>query len=119
MAKMLAQFLLLSVALAAQQPRHSEEGKRSSAAGSSSLTGCVDQRPGGYILIEPVERKEIAELQPVAFEKEGLAKHLGHKVSVRGKLERDGERAIMKVQSVQHISETCSTENSQDTSDPN
>lgn len=119
MAKLLTLFLVLSVALAAQQPRRDEGQKRSPAEGSSSLTGCVDEQADGYILIEPVERKKIAELQPVAFEKEGLAKHLGHKVSVHGKLERDGERAIMKVQSIQQISETCSAENSQDTSGPN
>jgi len=96
--------LLFCTTLGLSAPRRSEaKGK----AKLSSMTGCVDEKPGRYVLVEDRNLKELAELQPVTFEKEGLAKYLGHKVTVRGEMSLEADRPVMKVHSVQTVSDVC------------
>lgn len=73
----------------------------------SSMTGCVDEKPGRYVLVEDTNLKELVELEPVNFDKENFAKYLGHKVTVRGQMGLDADHAVMKVHSIQNISDTC------------
>ena len=103
--------LLFSAALGFSAPGRPEaKGKVK----LSSMTGCVDEKPGRYVLVEDKNLKELVELQPVTFEKEGLAKYLGHKVTVRGEMSSEADHPVMKVHSVQKISDVCaSAENQQ------
>jgi len=74
----------------------------------ASLTGCVDEHEGTYVLIHDQTRAPLANLEADGFENEGFAKHLGHKVTVRGTANPAGtERPVFKVRSVETISETC------------
>jgi hypothetical protein len=70
-----------------------------------SATGCVDERPGTYVLIDERNLQEVAELKPEGFPGEGLAKYLGQKVKIRGHLV---EGHIWKVRSIETIADTCS-----------
>ena len=70
-----------------------------------SATGCVDERPGTYVLIDEHNLQEVAELKPEGFPGEGLAKYLGQKVRIRGHLV---EGHIWKVRSIETIADTCS-----------
>lgn len=73
----------------------------------ASMTGCIDEKPGRYVLVEDKNLKEMIELQPVNFDKESFAKYLGHKVTVRGQMSSDTDHAVMKVHSIQNISDSC------------
>ena len=58
--------------------------KKDTPAAGSSMTGCVDEREGRYILTDDRELTPIANLEADGFPQEGFAKHMGHKVTVRG-----------------------------------
>jgi hypothetical protein len=51
--------------------------------------------------------KPIADLQVAGFTTEGFAKHVGHKVTVRGESTQGEARPIFKVRSIETVSETC------------
>lgn len=71
------------------------------------MTGCIDEDSGRYILVDDRELKPIADLQAEGFPTEGFAKHVGHKVIVRG-ISSPGEiRPLFKVRSIETVSETC------------
>jgi hypothetical protein len=75
----------------------------------ASLTGCIDEQDGKYVLIDEKDRDHlIASLEAEGFPAEGFARHLGHKVTVRGTGNSSGtERPVFRVRSVETISESC------------
>jgi hypothetical protein len=73
----------------------------------NSLTGCIDEQEGRYILVDDRELKPIADLEAVGFPTEGFAKHVGHKVIVRGISNPGGTRPIFKVRTIETVSESC------------
>jgi hypothetical protein len=91
--------LTVCVAAAAQQ-----SGKSAKA----SLTGCVDERDGQYVLTNDTNLQPTARLKPAAGSPEdNFARHMGHKVKLRGTLSQDDPLPIMTVESVATVSETC------------
>ena len=74
---------------------------------STSLTGCIDEQDGHYVLIDNRTLTPIASLEAEGFPTEGFAKHLGHKVTVRGISNSGTGRPVFKVRSIDTISETC------------
>jgi hypothetical protein len=74
---------------------------------ASSMTGCIDQQDGKYVLIDDRSRDPIANLEAEGFETEGFAKHVGHKVTVRGISNPGGARPTFRVRSVETVSESC------------
>ena len=73
-----------------------------------SLTGCVDERDGQYVLTNDTNLQTVARLQPEAgTADDNFARHVGHKVTVRGKLSREGTPPVMMVQSVVPVSDMC------------
>lgn len=72
-----------------------------------ATVGCVDEKDGRYVLVEDQTLNEIAELQAVSFEKEGFAKFLGHKVSVRGQMQSEREQPVLRVTSIEVVSGVC------------
>ncbi len=87
-----------------KQERKAPDRKQSAA----SLTGCIDQQDGRYVLISEQTRSLIANLEADGFPTEGFARHLGHKVTVRGTGSPGGaEHPVFKVRSVETISESC------------
>jgi hypothetical protein len=73
----------------------------------TSLTGCVDEQDGHYILTDDRELTPIANLEADGFPQEGFAKHMGHKVTVRGTSSPGDPRPTFKVRSITTVSETC------------
>ena len=88
---------------AQEQKAPKSESKR----GSSSLSGCVDEQDGHYVLIDDRTLTPIADLEADGFPNEGFAKHLGHKVTVRGISSSGTTRPLFKVRSVDIIRDTC------------
>jgi hypothetical protein len=88
----------------AGQPKQAEPKK------GSSLDGCVDQHDGQYVLIHDQTRDLIATLEAEGFPTENFARHLGHKVTVRGTSNPNGAHPVFKVRSVETISDTCGSQ---------
>ena len=74
---------------------------------TASMAGCIDEDSGRYILVDDRELKPIADLEAEGFPTEGFAKHVGHKVIVRGTSSTGEVRPLFKVRSIETVSETC------------
>jgi len=97
--------LIISAPLQSDQKENAP--KKDAKASGTSLTGCVDEQEGRYILTDDRELTPMANLEADGFPQEGFAKHLGHKVTVRGTSSPGDPRPIFKVRSIATVSETC------------
>jgi hypothetical protein len=79
----------------------------------TSLTGCVDEQDGRFVLVNDRTLSPIADLAAEGFPQEGFAKHLGHKVTVRGTSIPRGTRPLFRVRSVAAVSDVCAPESPQ------
>lgn len=93
-----------SFALAAAQQGTT---KKQPAARPTAMTGCIDEQEGRYILINDQTRDLVAKLEAEGFPVEGFAKHLGHKVTVRGSVASEGSNPVFKVRTIETVSESC------------
>ncbi len=106
-------FAMLAIApqLAISSPFHLDQQekspKKSAKETGSSLTGCVDERDGRYILTDDRELNPVANLQADGFPQEGFAKHLGHKVTIVGVSTPGDPLPTFKVRSITTVSESC------------
>jgi len=73
----------------------------------ASMTGCVDEQEGNYVLLSDRTMSPVAHLEADGFPREAFAKHVGHKVTVRGTSNTQGALPLFKVRSIETISETC------------
>ena len=92
-------------------PQQTQQSKNQTKAAESSLTGCVDEQDGRYVLVDDRTLTPIASLEADGFPTEGFAKHLGHKVTVRGTSNSGTDRPVFKVRSVEAISDACGPQN--------
>ena len=97
--------LLTAGAFAQNAPK--KQKKKAVAPQADSLTGCLDQKEGIYVLSEVKQLRPLAKLEAVGFEQEGFAKFVGHQVTVTGKLAGEGGTAVMKVRTIKSIAEFC------------
>jgi hypothetical protein len=96
--------LMFAVCVAAAPP---QSGKTRPAA-KASLTGCVDERDGQYVLTNDTNLQPTARLQPAAGSPEdNFARHMGQKVTVRGVLSKQDPLPIMTVETIETVSQTC------------
>jgi hypothetical protein len=94
---------------AAQPPdggKKAQSGKKPAASGSS-LSGCVDEKEGHYIMVDDRSLNPVADLEADGFPTEAFAKHVGHKVTLRGTSGSGSTRPVFKVRSIETLSETC------------
>jgi hypothetical protein len=96
---------LSTAALASQQ--ESQQPKKESKSASDSMTGCVDEQAGRYVLTNDRDLALIANLEADGFPTEAFAKHMGHKVTVRGTLVPGATPPTFKVRTVVAVSDTC------------
>jgi len=91
-----------------KQQKQDQKQKQSKAKDTgASLTGCIDEQNGHYVMISDRTLDPIADLEAEGFETEGFAKHVGHKVTVRGTSNPGETRPLFKVRSIEAISDTC------------
>jgi len=88
-------------------PSDPKQQRKEAQKSTASMTGCVDEEDGHYILIDDRTRAPIANLVAEGFPVEGFAKHLGHKVTVRGTVNPAGERPWFRVRAIEPISDAC------------
>lgn len=80
---------------------------------TDSLTGCIDEQEGRYVLVDDRRLLAIATLEADGFPTEGFAKHVGHKVTVRGTSSSGGALPHFKVRSIETVSDTCAPQQEQ------
>ena len=71
-----------------------------------SLTGCIDEQFGQYILLDG-QMQKIVNLQSAGPEKEIFAKYVGHKVEVRGTRSSGMKTATFIVTGIAKIADMC------------
>ena len=96
-----------ATALSAQTKDQSKKQPAKQEQKTVSMTGCVDEQEGRYVLVDDRSLARIADLEADGFPTEGFAKHMGHKVTVRGMSTTNGTHPLFKVRTVETISETC------------
>jgi hypothetical protein len=92
---------------AEQQPERNRQAAPKAKAETGSMTGCVDQQDGKYVLVDDRSLSPVADLEAEGFPTEGFAKHVGNKVTVRGTVNSNGPRPLVKVRSIQKVSDGC------------
>ncbi len=92
---------------AAQSAPKKDDSKATSKGKESSLTGCLDEQEGHYVLTNDRTLAAIADLVADGFPTEAFAKHLGHKVTVRGTSNPGETRPIFKVRTIETVSDRC------------
>ena len=102
-------FFLLATPVGAQNNSGGKEGQPKTDSKTSAMTGCIDEQGGHYVLVEDRNMTPIADLIADGFPTEGFAKHMGHKVTVRGTTSASGNesRPTFKVRSIDTVSQTC------------
>jgi len=111
--------LLFAASLLLAQPQPQSGGQKqqkdskSQAKGGTSMTGCVDEQDSHYVLIDVRDRSTIANLEADGFPTEGFAKHMGHKVTIRGISSPGGTIPLIKVRSIETVSDTCQLQQEQ------
>jgi hypothetical protein len=88
-----------------QEPKQKPPSK--GRADAASMTGCIDQQDGKFVLVDDRSLSPIADLVAEGFPQEGFAKHVGNKVTVRGTVNSNGPRPLVNVRSVEKISDGC------------
>jgi len=90
-----------------QKPKTDPSEKADPKGQAATLTGCVDEQEGKWVLVNDQTMAIIANLAADGFPAEAFAKHVGQKVIVRGTASSGGSPPLFKVRSVETISETC------------
>ena len=91
-------------ALAADNPIQWPTASKSAAA-PQSLTGCVDEQFGQYILLDG-QMAKIVNLQSAGSNQDIFAKYVGREVRVKG-TKSSGSKATFTVTGIEQIAETC------------
>jgi hypothetical protein len=95
-------------AIASQAQTQAKKAEQKKKPEGTSLTGCVDQQDGQFVLVDDHDLKVVASLDAEGFPAEGFAKHVGSKVTVRGvSSSPGGARPVFKVRTIETVSETC------------
>jgi hypothetical protein len=94
----------------AGQGKQQDSPKKDQKAKTDSLTGCIDQQEGRYVLVDDHTLSAVAILEADGFPTEGFAKHMGHKVTIRGTSSPAGALPIFKVRGIETVSDTCAPE---------
>jgi hypothetical protein len=90
-----------------------QQPKKDAKSASDSMTGCIDEQDGHYVLTNDRDLALIAILEADGFPTEAFAKHVGHKVTVRGTTIPGGTHPTFKVRSIAAVSDTCTPQHQQ------
>jgi len=106
----LASGIFPQAVMASQAQTQTKKAEQKKKPEGASLTGCVDQQDGQFVLVDDHDLKVVASLDSEGFPVEGFAKHVGQKVTVRGvaaSSNSGGARPVFKVRTIETVSETC------------
>jgi len=114
--KMLALILMMFTGLMPGAPADQKSGtsqkkaapkSKSARPTQESLTGCVDEQDGKYVLVDDSMLNKLASLETnIAGPEDVFAKHVGHKVVVKGN-KASGQETVFKVTSIEDVAAVC------------
>ena len=90
-----------------KEPPQKGKSKPAAPGNAAAMSGCIDEQEGQYVLVDEHGLNRIADLEADGFPMEAFAKHVGHKVTVRGTRNASGARPVFKVRTVETLSDTC------------
>jgi hypothetical protein len=94
------------ICLAAQAGRSSQgDTNKSATKAEQSLTGCIDEQAGQYVLLDD-QMAKIINLQSAGTEREVFAKFMGVMVQVTG-TKSSGEKSVFTVTNIERVSGIC------------
>lgn len=79
-------------------------------AATQSITGCVDQQGETYVLRELTAARAVTTLRGKAFSDDNFARYVGHKVTVHGTVQKEGNVPVINVTKVDDASPGCSSQ---------
>jgi hypothetical protein len=102
--------ILLGVLIGLAQQAGSNPGQdpptsQSAPGAEQSLTGCIDEQSGQYVLLDD-QMQKVAGLQSAGSDREVFAKYVGRKVQVSG-AKSSAQQGVFKVTSIKQVSSTC------------
>jgi len=90
-----------------EEQARKDPGKPDKKGTTTSMTGCMDEQGGRYVLVDDRSLSRIADLEPDGFPVESFAKHVGQKVTVRGVQSAGDSVPLFRVRTVEKVSDTC------------
>ena len=103
---LLIAFLAVGLAAPPDQKKPAPQSKTNRQA-QQSITGCVDEQDGNYVLLDDRMQNKLADLEAVSASNEAFfAKHLGHTVTVKGTKSSEQEGKF-KVTSIEDVASVC------------
>jgi hypothetical protein len=79
-----------------------------SRAGDQSITGCLDQQGETYVLRELTAARAVTTLRGKGFSDDNFARYVGHKVTIHGNMEKQGDSSVFNVTKVDDAGPGCS-----------
>jgi hypothetical protein len=76
---------------------------------AKTLSGCLDQRGESYVLMGTSATGVLATLQGKGFSNDNFARYVGHKVTLHGEIQKDGETTVMHVTRVEDGGSGCTS----------
>ena len=77
---------------------------------TQSITGCVDQQGETYVLRELTAARTVTTLRGKAFSDDNFARYVGHKVTVHGTVQKQGDSSVVNVTKVDDAGPGCSSQ---------
>ncbi len=93
------------LAQAGGKPSEGAQSGKSAPAAAQTLTGCIDEQKGQYVLLDD-QMVKMTNLQTAGSEKEVFAKYVGRKVQVSGTASAEPKGAFI-VDKIEQISASC------------
>ena len=102
---LLGAFLSLAAHTAVKPNQGAPTPNKSAPATQQSLTGCIDEQDGHYVLLDD-QMAKVASLKSAGSDQEVFAKHLGRKVQVSGTKSSEPE-GTFKVTTIARVNGNC------------
>jgi hypothetical protein len=102
-------YCLLLIAISASLfAQTDKKDKAPSQPAAVTMSGCIDQASdGNFILADNKELRKIITLHGEGFLDESFAKHVGHQVKVTGRIAKEGDQQVLRVNKIETVSQTC------------
>jgi hypothetical protein len=98
-------FHVILIAMLACVPVSGASKAKSQPAPQPAMTGCIDEQDGQYVLLDEQMRKVVS-LVSAGPDQEVFAKHVGHKVEVKGTAPRGGS-GTFRVTVIRQLEGAC------------
>ena len=98
----------LSIAGSAQEKNAPQ--KKKSPAPIETIAGCIDQSGEKYILRSLSGAATVATLRGKAFSDDNFARYVGHKVTVHGAKQKEGDSLVVHVTRIDDAGAGCSSQ---------